>query len=469
MKKLSILVMVLITRLDIFGYSINLPEGICNATEISAKMGCGQRNLTFDSKTPVFLILIHGTFSQDEKFLDDIALNKDPIPQGFFKNSTYDNSLPIKLTYSWSGKNSDSARISGGKALAHGLNNIMQQCQQAGIEPKIILMAHSHGGNVSAVASNFVTNPIDRAIFLATPVLRYDQNKKSGTENDLYLPKSIKELFLFYSMQDFVQTAGALTSDFKRRYGPITGINIYNVRLLLNGQEPLHTELYNQVIEDHALELCTIIKSRFIKNKNLVANIAPKNPQADKLVAIKKYDPVKTNPFTGKSTDDLWKNWETFTYKTGEPNEAEISDAARLMFNNIYHTEFLDTVPLVDRTVRTVQKVLCVNAVGKVGSLLAFLPNKTRKSTARFCCPFNEFKQEHPSATTALGCAKLPELTAQAPLSDEENKDLCMNVFGEVGAPLVTLPVAAKKDLKGRCCSPDFIEKHPNASKAIGC
>lgn len=469
MKKPALFLAALTATFNIFGYSIMLPEGICNATEISAKMGCGKNKLTFDSKNPVFLILIHGTFSEDEKFLDSIALNKDLIPQGFFENKEYNNSLPIKLTYSWSGKNSDSARISAGKTLANKLDFINLQCKQEKVEPKIILMAHSHGGNISAVASNLVTKPIDCAIFLAAPVLRYDQKVKSNSENDLYLPKAIKELFLFYSMQDFVQTAGALTSNFKRRYGPITGINLYNVRLLLNGQEPLHTELYNQIIEDHILDLCSVIKKNYKKNKNLIANIAPKNPNADKLIAIKKYDPTTTNPFTGKSTDGLWENWEEFTYETGEPNEAEISDAARFTFNNFYHTEFLDTTPLLDRTLKTIQKVTCIEVIGQAGALLKKLPASTLKGASQMCCQFDEFKKKHPNATQALSCPAEPTSTAQAPLSSEENRDLCLNLFGPLGRTLGGLPESAKNDLKTRCCLPDFMAKHPNASKTIGC
>lgn len=470
MKKLYIVFGILINTVYIFGYTINLPAGFCDAQETAQSKSCASKQINFESKNPVILILIHGTFSSADQFLDKIILNKDVIPENFFTESVYNGIQPVKLSYNWTGKNSDEARIQGGKVLGQGLNDIMQQCTQAGVAPKIILIGHSHGGNVIAVASNIVTKPIDCAVMLATPVLRYDLKKKSYTENDLYLPRLrfIKQLFLFYSSVDFVQTTGALTEEFKRRYGPLPGIDLYNVHLLLNGQEPSHTALYTQLIEDHILVLCQKVKNLYKKNKNLVANLAPQNAQVDKLIAIKKYDPIESNPLAGIAIDSLWPNWEKFEYSAQEQDEDDISEKNRIIFNNFYHKEFTEVAPFLDRAVKGVQQDICVQAIGKVGSGLVVAPEKSRKIAAKLCCPYKEFQTAHPNATRALECAMQPDIPTNA-LTTEENKDLCMNIIGLGGRGLILVPPAAKKDLKQRCCSPDFTKKHPNASAAIGC
>ncbi len=468
MKKIFLFTMLLFVSQNIIGQLINLPAGFCEAHEVAEKKSCILRQIRIESKNPVLLILIHGTFSNQDKFLDGVTLNNDVIPEEFFKERAYNNIQPIKLTYNWSGKNDDAARIQSGKILGQGLNEIIQQCGNGGITPKIILIGHSHGGNVIAVASNFVTKPIDCAIFLATPALRYDQKKKLGTDNDFYLPRAINQLFHFYSMLDFVQSAGSLTGEFKRRYGPINSIDLYNIHLLLNGQEPTHTALYTQLIEDHILVLCKKIKSLYTKNKNLVANIDPQNQQVDKLIAIKKYDPIESNPLAGVAIDTLWPNWEKFTYTAQEADEDDISDKNRVIFNNFYHKEFTDITPILDRTVKGVQQDICVQAIGKIGAGLAFVPEKSRGIAAKFCCQSKEFQTSHPRAARALQCAKQPD-TASNVLTWQENKDLCMNIIGHAGRSLILLPTAAKKDLNKRCCSPDFMAKHPNAAAAIGC
>jgi hypothetical protein len=298
--------------------------------------------------------------------------------------------------------------------------------------------------------------------------LRYDEKKKTKTDNDLYLPRSIKQLFLFYSSLDFIQTTGSLTEEFKRRYGPLPGIDLYNIHLLLDGQEPSHTALYTQLIEDHILQLCKMIKTLYKKNRNLVANIAPQNQKVDKLIAIKKYDPIESNPLAGVAIDTLWPNWEQFTFSKNEPNENEISDKEQFIFNNFYHKEFTDVAPFLDRAAKGALQDICIMAVGKVGSGLAAVPKDARESAAKLCCPFGEFKTTHPNATQALECSKQPATSNNA-LTNDENRTLCMNIIGIPGRALAYLPDAAKLDVNRRCCFDAFKQKHPRASAAVGC
>ncbi len=467
MKKLLSLSMVLLLKVSLENFSISLPEGFCIATEIAESKSCKSRQVEFNSSIPVLLIIIHGTFSKADSLLDAIVFNNDTIPAGFFSNNHYNATQPIRLSFEWSGENNDNARITGGKNLAQGLNDIMHQCTQQNVQPATIILAHSHGGNVVAVASNRVNKPIDYAIFLATPVLRYDHNKKRGDETDLYLPQKINNLFLFYSTLDMVQTSGAFLNDFKRRYGPLPGISLYNIALLINGQEPGHS-LYTQLINDHILELCVKIKHTYTKNRNLVAHIAPQNQIVDKIIAIKKYEPEATNPFTGISTDSLWPNWENFSYSASEVDEDKASDDARMLFNNFYKFEFTDTMPFIDRSIKALQMEVCTRAVGKMGATLALLPKEQKDSITQTCCQFDTFKTEHPNASAAVQCAKRDTLPNRS-LSSSENQTFCMNVVGVPGRYLSLLPTAQRADLSKRCCSPSFKNRHPKAAGALGC
>lgn len=466
MKKLMLMVLFTIVKSE--SYSINLPQGLCDAQEVTTQKTCTRRGIEFSQANPVFLVTIHGTFSSSQQLLKAVVLSHEKIPSNFFEDSRYNNVTPVRLTFDWNGTLSDSARIAAGKQLAHGINQIAQQCAQQQVIPKFILVAHSHGGNLVAVASHFVSKPIDYAIIIGTPVLHSDQNIKYNNDKDLYLPRAIKQLFLFYSMQDFIQTVGAGTTDFKRRFGPINGIDLYNVRLLFDGKEALHIDLYNQLVDDHILALCAHIKAMYPKNKNLVANIAPTNPMVDNLVAIRTYYTQKLNPYTGQATDALWPNWQAFTYDADKPDEAALSNKARELFKQVYGKEFTDTAPLLDRTARAGQEVVCSRIIGNAGSGLAVFNQKIKTDLGTLCCRFDSFKNQHPRASAALNCNALH--FEKETLSDKENEDLCVNVFGATGRQLGVLPTAAKDDLKKRCCKFDaFKNKHPNAAKTIGC
>lgn len=469
MKKTLLVLAFTALTTDIKGFSFNLPDGFCDARQVSEKKNCTLRKVDFETKTPVIALLIHGTFSSAEQFLDKIFINNDPIPVNFFKDPAYNGNQPIKLTYNWTGKNSDNDRIQAGEILAKGLNSIVQECKLIGVMPKIIILGHSHGGNVIAVASNSVTNPIDCAIMLGTPVLGFNALQKGKTANSVYIPDKILELFLFYSSVDFVQSAGSMQKEFKRRYGPFPGINLYNIHLLLKGQEPSHIALYTQLIEDNILMLCQKIKSIYTKNRNLVANIDPEKKDGDKLVAIKKYDPIESNPLAGVAIDSLWPDWTKFEYTPQEVNENVQSNIDSNIFYNLYGKEFTKIAPILDRVAQGAKQDICVQAVGTPGVLLNAAPKSARDAAGKLCCGFDEFKGAHPNAAQALQCSKITT-NKETALTEAENKNLCTHIIGLGGRGLFLLPKAAKNDLKARCCGFDeFKNKHPNASKALGC
>ena len=129
------------------GFTLNLPDDVCGAHEIvKGKTECS-RQIEVKSQNPIFLILVHGTFSSSKSFLDEIIINTRNVPEGLFDDESYAGGEPIHLAFNWSGELSDNARQSAGTALAHALDEIYAACQQEDAKPAFILVAHSHGGN----------------------------------------------------------------------------------------------------------------------------------------------------------------------------------------------------------------------------------------------------------------------------------------------------------------------------------
>ena len=210
----------------------------------------------------------------------------------------------------------------------------------------VICAGHSHGGNVMNVASQHLDdkNKMDFSIQLATPVMCYNSKKDVYDNTSGHLPnsKAIDTLMIFYSEQDFVQSGGAGTSAYKRRYAPVPGIDLYNVRMRkIRGLDDLHVHMHDEVVGGKILQLCDKIKKTYKNNKNLICDITPAarrqklfNDLSAKskeellklismdqmlevpLVAIKPYKGEKsgivasvTAVFQGKPTDSFWSDW----------------------------------------------------------------------------------------------------------------------------------------------------------------
>jgi|GEM_PF-6657611 hypothetical protein len=322
---------------------------------------------------PIFYILVHGTFSSetDSKDPEMIYWGEDEfienVPKDFFGPNTNPEKAPIRVSFRWSGNMSDDARKKGGKKLAEAIRQLYDAFPNA----YVICCGHSHGGNVMNVASQDLDDKhtIDFAIQLATPVMCYNEKKEVFDNTSGYYPnsKAINTLMIFYSEYDFVQTGGAGQVNFKRRYAPIPGIDLYNVRMRkLRGKDDLHVHMHDDVIGRKILQLCNKIKQTYKGNKNLIADITPaerrrKSAEERKvsvtpaelempLVSIKPYSGKKKSTvkamFQGISTDALWPDW------TGKyPAEIAASNIDAAIFEKIFGFSIDQRLSDVDRSI----------------------------------------------------------------------------------------------------------------------
>ena len=297
-----------------------------------------------DEPNYIFYILIHGTFSgvYDSKTPGHLWGEDEfteLIPAHFFGEYPEKDTVPVRLAFGWDGKLSDESRKTAGEKLANGINAIKKQIKKNNPDAHVylLLVGHSHGGNVINVASQKIKEPIERVIQLATPVLAYDSKTHQFNNSNGYYPHNFDQLIIYYSMQDFVQSGGALESSFKRRYGPVEGINIYNVRLRVEGNDPLHIKMHDHLIGKNILALTKKIQNIYKTNHNLIAHITHKKPGANLLIAIKPYVKEKNILYdisTGPSTDTYWPLWEG-----QNQGEKLYNRFQRKLFQNIYQEE----------------------------------------------------------------------------------------------------------------------------------
>lgn len=142
------------------------------------------------------VLLVHGTFSQESdwwrphgefrKRLEDKLRTQDKTfvvwpPRGWVKTATSEE--VASLNFSWSGANSQNARIEASKELQDLISEITFHRKDLGI----YLIGHSHGGNICvdaakqqiAQASNIISDQsIQRVVTLGTPFLTYHQFSK---------------------------------------------------------------------------------------------------------------------------------------------------------------------------------------------------------------------------------------------------------------------------------------------------
>jgi hypothetical protein len=297
----------------------------------------GVKQIQITDDAPIFYILVHGTFHSaedntpqaEEHYWGEKEFTED-IPKDFFGPGSNDGKAPIRLTFGWSGGWNDQARKEGGAMLAKGISYLKTTFPHS----RVICVGHSHGGNVINVASKQLKpdTAIDCAINLATPVISYNTDKDRFDDKTGYYPSAdgMRTLISFYSERDFVQSMGAGASAYKRRYAPIPGIDVYNVRLRkLKGEDDAHSKMRDAITGAKILQLCHKIKQIYKGNKNLIADITP-DANSKILVSIKPYKPNKSEVdkvFKGKATDSFWPDW------TGKnPDEIKASEADALVF-----------------------------------------------------------------------------------------------------------------------------------------
>jgi hypothetical protein len=141
------------------------------------------------SNTYGLTIVIHGTFASSARwyqpggeFFEQVRQSLQPVPLTKDKKSLNeaeaDKAVAAKhkiISFSWSGKNKPHDRIEAARKLAELILSYPED------EP-INIIAHSHGGNVAALASRFLYNP-----FADTPsmdeILKLDSNPQVATKS----------------------------------------------------------------------------------------------------------------------------------------------------------------------------------------------------------------------------------------------------------------------------------------------
>lgn len=172
-------------------------------------------------------ILIHGTWAADTDW---------HLPGGTFYNELEKSCHACHATlipYNWSGKLNHESRVQAAK----GLVKIIQSYDE---HTHIYLIGHSHGGNVAALVSQYLSydlrnkHTIKALYTLGTPI-----------DYELYVPNMdiIEYVYNFFSRGDYVQH---IFGTYDREYP--NHERIANVRVTINDKEPSHSNLHHPLI-----------------------------------------------------------------------------------------------------------------------------------------------------------------------------------------------------------------------------
>ena len=226
-----------------------------------------------NKKNKTLVVFIHGTLPYDgyrenppyksdkfkyhpfqpiaKKGLHLIDESKSNIPAIFA--SMYQTSLSqvsldqtdhIFYTFGWEGKLKEKNRL----ASAHKLYVQLEAEISKYDNPKVILLTHSHGGNVGLSLARSEENfkrklVIDKLVLLGTPV-------QSETRSFINSPV-FKKIYNIYSHGDMIQVADIFSTydffskrSFKKKKSDILPQNVVEIELQSNGVSPRHGELW---------------------------------------------------------------------------------------------------------------------------------------------------------------------------------------------------------------------------------
>ncbi len=204
---------------------------------------------TPEGRAAILLVVIHGTWAADSPEFDDID---NPGYQGIqylAHNMAMAERRPVLvLSFSWSGEDDERRRHGAGTALRNILNaSIFTDPQQIS---SVVVVTHSHGGNVAHRASQRLFRPINRLYNIGVPT------RLEG----VYRQANIEESYNLYSSVDPIQWAGSFEQDqlsrsMRKRYDARRQpyqlkkdreargekpIKVYNFAVKVNGREPGH-------------------------------------------------------------------------------------------------------------------------------------------------------------------------------------------------------------------------------------
>lgn len=204
--------------------------------------------LTFfcTNKAKTVFITVHGTWGASESWY---------VPGGDFFDSLensaqcYDGTV---VPFRWSGKNHPDER----KKAAHHLAKLIQTYDET--NTSIVLITHSHGGNVGILASQILhtypenSQKIHLFYAIATPV-----------NADIYPNMDIINYFYnFFSLEDMIQSVCGM---FEREYR--CHERIANIRIFFDNKQLGHTDLHHPYLAHWLPQLhAHFISEKCIKN-----------------------------------------------------------------------------------------------------------------------------------------------------------------------------------------------------------
>jgi hypothetical protein len=173
----------------------------------------------FSLSAHTVIILVHGTWGQEGSWYQ---------PGGKFYTELQ-KSNPHLVSFVWVAHNRHEARVNAARNLAALIMSYPE-------DVSLILVGHSHGGNVINLASQLITDShrIEAVFSLATPV-----------SNESYYPNMavITHYYHLFSLQDTVQPVFGM---FERTYQHHE--RLFNCRVMIHDNEPDHHELHHACI-----------------------------------------------------------------------------------------------------------------------------------------------------------------------------------------------------------------------------
>jgi|SaaInlLV_10m_DNA_2_1039722.scaffolds.fasta_scaffold00331_13 hypothetical protein len=127
----------------------------------------------FISAHPV-VVLVHGTLAQERKWYRPGGKFYDELEKQALKQKQ------VLVSFTWSGKLGEKARINGAKSLAKLIISYPK-------EEKIILVGHSHGGNVINFASKLLFDPFENIDAKEKDILDFLDKHFSSLDNAITL------------------------------------------------------------------------------------------------------------------------------------------------------------------------------------------------------------------------------------------------------------------------------------------
>ncbi|HSC25112.1 MAG TPA: alpha/beta hydrolase [Candidatus Babeliales bacterium] len=196
-------------------------------------------------------IIIHGTWGADCSWHS---------PKGDFfdalENAVCQKNSAV-VSFRWSGGCGHESRV---KAA----NNLIKLIKTYAIDTPLFIIAHSHGGTVAVLASQFLAQEQDNkykicALFtLGTPIMSN------------YLPNMnvIGYVYNLFSFEDLVQTVLGISS---REYPKHK--RIANLRIMINGKAPDHAGLHHPIVGKWIAYIHHYFK-KYLNNQNITNYIS---------------------------------------------------------------------------------------------------------------------------------------------------------------------------------------------------